>query len=177
MACMTFASIFFLTLIQFSWEKCCDGSYKPSYCDDEKRKLEYSNVKIEPYPINEVPFNVSLDWNFLETVPCSALFYLSAVKCGQDKNETDKEMPITMNIAYNKIRECMGSEATEFCNRENIYQPQPKSIPPGPMHICISLGKVLQPGCYDIYVELRARKDRLNDEILSCYQFKEMEFK
>ncbi|XP_023240220.1 uncharacterized protein LOC111638699 [Centruroides sculpturatus] len=166
-------------LTQLSWVKC----YELSYCDDEnKRQLEYSIERIEPYPINsKEPFTIWGTVNFLKEVPCSALFLLTAVKSGEDKSKCDKNLTISMSQAFEMMKKCMGDKNTKyFCIKDPsdfgkfmTNSNKPPYVEAGPIDGCLTIPKLLPPGLYDIYLELLVS----THEVIFCYKFQEMELK
>ncbi|XP_067131755.1 uncharacterized protein [Centruroides vittatus] len=175
MARMSYASVFFLILIRFSWVKC----YEVSYCDDEKsRKIEYSNIKLEPYPIkHNEKYTLWIDLDVLETVPCTALIQFTAVKCGEDKSKCDKNMTIPLPKGFQMIKNCMGDDNAKYpciTDRSNMFAVNEKSccVQPGLIHICIDVPKIFSPGCYDVYMVVLVS----SDEVISCYQTTGVQF-
>ncbi|XP_067121898.1 uncharacterized protein [Centruroides vittatus] len=175
MARMSYASVFFLILIRFSWVKC----YEVSYCDDEKtRKFEFSNIKVEPYPIkHDETYTLWVDINVLERVPCTALIQITAVKCGEDKSKCDKNMTIPLPKGFEMVKKCMGDDNAKYpclVDKSNMFHVKEKSpyLEPGLIHICIHVPKIFSPGCYDAYMELLVSEH----EVISCYRTTGVQF-
>ncbi|XP_023227927.1 uncharacterized protein LOC111628385 [Centruroides sculpturatus] len=136
--------------------------------------MEYSNFTFTPYPIQyENSFQASFHLNFLQPVTCDAIFFLTLLPCGKDKNEALKTFTFGVKFVMEVFKKCAKDKNAYYSCLERDYAKKLQNgnnIQPGRIYGCANFPKMFNPGCYDVFLEFRQKEGKNNVVEISCYK-------